>query len=297
MSSLICGAGNLTANIAGSCGPVGGVGKKVYIFNKDGINVSYNADGSVSGVTLNTCAKGYTFTGYVEGNNTVQEMTRVNSAPFYNPSVILRGSYSTQAQLNAVNSMLKASELVAFVEENSGETYRFNVFGLVAGLTSSGAPVNSNQNKNEPKMFEATLSGTEPDLAPYFVPAGATTHAAVVAVLEGLTTLASPSGVLFVETGNNGYSFESGDTITIKGCGFIGVTNVSIGGRSTNPSTGSGYNSTMVVEDDNTITIQIGSDGGATNTTNGAAVTLTKPGGNITYTNPVSIFIRSVGSL
>lgn len=293
--NLSCGNLELLNNVDVACAQPAGLGETIYAFNYKDIVPGFDDDGNVTAITLRPCAKGYVIEGKFGANSFTGEMSLVTGSPVFAPNPVLRGAYSTPAQRNRLNKLAKASRLVLIFENNGNMADRYRIAGITNGVRATSFVDNIPMEAAELTGFEMTFTGVETDMLAYLLPTGADTYVEQTDYIKARTSLASPAAVTEVLTGDNGFNFTTGDTITIKGCGFTGVTNVAIGGRSTNPSTGTSYNSDMTVVDDNTITILIGSKTGTTDVTNSTAVTLTRAIGNLTFTNPISIQIQCVG--
>lgn len=286
----ICG--NILANtdLTASCGPVGGIGKTIYVFNWDELSFGYSTTGDVTGITFKSgCFKGYKVTTRHDANQTAEDMALVNGAPLFNQTVTLRGAVDGPEPRWQLNNLAKAERLLVVAQENGDNTNRYKVYGLSNGLRTTAFSLASNQNAADLSGFEMGITGTTSDIAPYLLPTSQTTPALQEAYLDGLTVGRVTAGITSVLQGEAGYQFSTGDTITVRGCGFTGATSVVLGGR-TFPTTSTAFNGTLTVVNDTTITLTVGSgepDGTTTNT----AVTVNRPVGNLTYTNPSTIAV------
>jgi hypothetical protein len=288
--SNVCGNILLSNDLLASCGPVGGIGEKIYAYNWNDCTLTFDADGNITAIGLSACAKGYVLTTRREANQFTSEGALVNGAPFQNQSVILRGGISTPEQRQDYNQLTKANRLLLVTENNGNEASRFLVHGAANGLRMTASTDQSNQNPADLAGFELTLGGADTDVPAFLQPAGATTYATQLAYLEGTTINRVVRGITRVLPGPNGYTFSGAGTanqIDIVGCGFTGYSagNVVVGGRATNPVTGGTYTSTVAVVNDNLLRVTIvgAGDGGSTS---GTTVSIVLPSGTVTFTSP-----------
>jgi hypothetical protein len=289
----VCGNILLNADLLGTCGPVGGIGEKVYIFNWNDVTPTFDGNGNVTALGLATCAKGYVVTTRRDANQFSSEGALVNGGPFQNQSITLRGAVSTPAQRQGLNQLLKANRLLVVTQNNGNAADRFLVHGVNNGVRMTASTDASNQNPADLAGFELTLGGADTDIPVFLQPTGNATFLLQEAYLNNLSENRVTRGVTRILPNAAGtFTFAGGggnNTIVVQGCGFLGATNISIGGRTTNPVSGALYTSTWVVTD-TTITLTIGGDGGGSSTS-GTAVVITHPAGNISFTSPSSITI------
>jgi hypothetical protein len=192
--------------------------------------------------------------------------------------------------------LIKANRLLVVTQNNGNGADRFLVHGVNNGVRMTASTDASNQNPADLAGFELTLGGADTDIPVFLQPTGNATFLLQQAYLDGLTENRVTRGVTRILPNAAGtFTFAGGGSnnqIVLQGCGFLGATNISIGGRSINPALGATYTSTWVVTD-TTITLTIGGDGGGSSTS-GTAVVITHPAGNISFTSPSSITILGI---
>jgi hypothetical protein len=225
----VCGNLTLAQDLTASCGNVGGVHASVYIFNWNDVTFSLGAAGQVTGVAFrNACAKGYKVTTRDQANEWKAEFSKTNGAPGFTHSLMLRGSVATYLQVEGLNNLLRASRLVAFVQNNSADANSFVVLGFENGIAATNGTNQSAQNAADLNAFEITLSGFDPNLERVVVFTGSTGTADDIVKLDNLTVYRIAQGATAVEPYNNSFTYNEGSSIIIDGCNLKQVTSVDI---------------------------------------------------------------------
>lgn len=141
---------------------VGGVNKRVWIGKK--ANISYTLDGSgyvntVSMAVISSVAtKLYTFTGKRDKNSFAFPLTAGENINTFNHTAVMMLYYSTPAELEALNQLSNADDLVVFMEGNDGKIY---VLGLEKGLNATAGEGGSGVLLNDSTAYTLTLSGEQ----------------------------------------------------------------------------------------------------------------------------------------
>jgi hypothetical protein len=229
----VCGNLTLAQDLTASCGNVGGVHASVYIFNWNDVTFSLGSAGQVTGVAFrNTCAKGYKVTTRDQANEWKAEFSKTNGAPGFTHSLMLRGSVATYLQVEGLNNLLRASRLVAFVQNNSADANSFVVLGYENGIAATNGVNQSAQNAADLNAFELTLSGFDPNLERVVVFSGSTGTADDILELDNLTVNRIAQGATAVLPYDNSYTYNQGSSIFISGCNLKQVTSVVIATKS-----------------------------------------------------------------
>jgi len=172
---------------------LGGVDKLIRIGQLTDIDtITFGADGQILTYTMVTGSSLKGFEGKKEKHQGTYELTTGETVNLFNQAVILALYFTTDAERSAINELVNAEDMFAFVVDNSGqiEAYgisnstllKFDAFGLkgTAG-TGNGTGVLI----NDDRAYRVTMSGNVPNLPMTYKPLVALTVS--IAELDTLT--------------------------------------------------------------------------------------------------------------
>jgi len=169
---------------------VGGVDKRVWIGSKNNILTSTNSAGYVNSITMANVgsipSKLYKFIGKRDKNNGTFAMTAGENVNTFNHTVALALYYSNPTQLEAIQQLCNADDLVVFVQENSDA---IRVFGLDKGMSATAGEGGTGTLLNDSTAYTVTLSGEQRVMPQYFSVNGEiATLASNIAYLDAISS-------------------------------------------------------------------------------------------------------------
>lgn len=169
---------------------VGGVNKRVWVGLKS--NISYNVDsaGYVNNISMGVVGSLpsylYKFIGKRDKNNATWPMTAGENVNTFNHTAVLQLFYSNPTELNSLEKLMNADDVVVFMEQNSGQII---CLGLEKGLNASAGEGGTGTLLNDSTAYTATLSGEQTQMPKYFSINGAVaTLAQNIAYLDALSS-------------------------------------------------------------------------------------------------------------
>ena len=141
---------------------VGGVNKRVWIGLKSNISYTVDSNGYVNSISMGVVgsitSKLYTFTGKRDKNSFAFPMTAGDNINTFNHTAIMQLYYSTPSELETLNQLANADDLVVFMEGNDDKIY---ILGLQKGLNASAGEGGSGILLNDSTAYTLTLSGEQ----------------------------------------------------------------------------------------------------------------------------------------
>ena len=167
---------------------VGGVNKRVWIGLKGNISYTTDSNGYVNTISMATSGslptKLYTFTGKRDKNSFSFPLTAGDNINTFNHTAMMMLYYSTPAELESLNQLANADDLVVFMEGNDGKIY---ILGLEKGLNASAGEGGSGTLLNDSTAYSLTLSGEQTKTPNIFRVNAAASLATNQAYLDALT--------------------------------------------------------------------------------------------------------------
>jgi len=167
---------------------VGGVNKRVWIGLKGNISYTTDSSGYVNTISMATSGslptKLYTFTGKRDKNSFSFPLTAGDNINTFNHTAMMMLYYSTPAELESLNQLANADDLVVFMEGNDGKIY---ILGLEKGLNASAGEGGSGTLLNDSTAYSLTLSGEQTKAPNIFRVNAAASLATNQAYLDALT--------------------------------------------------------------------------------------------------------------
>lgn len=190
MASISCG--ELITGLNPSCtalNKVGGTKKRVYVGQKSQISgITSLSNGDISGFTMNTIgsipATFYKFIGKRDKNSFAFPLTAGDNINTFNHTAILSLYYSTSADLEAIEQLCNADDLVVIMEDNND---RLVVLGWDNGLNASAGEGGSGTMLQDSTAYVVTLTGEQKEAPKYFSTAATATHATNLAYLDSIS--------------------------------------------------------------------------------------------------------------
>lgn len=166
---------------------VGGVNKRVWIGLKSNISYTIDSNGYVSTVTMGNVgsisAKLYKFIGKRDKNSFAFPMTAGDNINTFNHTAIMQLYYSTPSELETLNQIANADDMVVFMEGNDEKIY---VLGLGKGLNATAGEGGSGILLNDSTAYTLTLSGEETDTPKIFRTVAGASISTLTAYLDNL---------------------------------------------------------------------------------------------------------------
>ena len=166
---------------------VGGVNKRVWIGLKSNISYTIDSNGYVSTVTMGNVgsisAKLYKFIGKRDKNSFAFPMTAGDNINTFNHTAIMQLYYSTPSELETLNQLANADDMVVFMEGNDEKIY---VLGLGKGLNATAGEGGSGILLNDSTAYTLTLSGEETDTPKIFRTVAGASISTLTAYLDNL---------------------------------------------------------------------------------------------------------------
>lgn len=165
----------LTIGLDPSCEALqglGGVNKRIWIGAIADIDtITFSANGDVLTFSMVTGSSLKAFIGKKEKHQGTYELTAGDTVNLFNQSVILALYFNDQVERKAINELVNAEDMFAFVQTNAGgiemygvasnPDYDFASFGLEATAgTGNGTGVLI----NDDRVYRVTMSGNVPNL-------------------------------------------------------------------------------------------------------------------------------------
>jgi general stress protein 26 len=117
---------------------VGGVNKRVWIGLKGNITYTTDSNGYINTVSMATSGslptKLYTFTGKRDKNSFAFPLTAGENINTFNHTAMMALYYSTPSELESLNQLANADDMVVFMEGNDEKIY---VLGIEKGLNAT----------------------------------------------------------------------------------------------------------------------------------------------------------------
>lgn len=141
---------------------VGGVNKRVWIGLKGNITYTTDSNGYVNTISMATsgslATKLYTYTGKRDKNSFSFPLTAGENINTFNHTAMMMLYYSTPAELETLNQLANADDVVVFMEGNDEKIY---ILGLEKGLNASAGEGGSGVLLNDSTAYTLTLSGEQ----------------------------------------------------------------------------------------------------------------------------------------
>lgn len=167
---------------------VGGVNKRVWIGLKANISYTTDSNGYISAVTMGNvgsiAAKLYTFTGKRDKNSFSFPMTAGDNINTFNHTAVMQLYYSTPSELETLNQLANADDMVVFMEGNDQKIY---ILGLDKGLNATAGEGGSGVLLNDSTAYTMTLSGEQTQTPKIFRTVAGASLATLQAYLDALT--------------------------------------------------------------------------------------------------------------
>jgi len=167
---------------------VGGVNKRVWIGLKANISYTIDSNGYVSAVTMGNVgsisAKLYKFIGKRDKNSFAFPMTAGDNINTFNHTAIMQLYYSTPSELETLNQLANADDMVVFMEGNDEKIY---VLGLGKGLNATAGEGGSGTLLNDSTAYTMTLSGEETSAPKIFRTVAGASISTLTAYLDNLS--------------------------------------------------------------------------------------------------------------
>lgn len=167
---------------------VGGVNKRVWIGLKGNITYTKDSNGYVNTVSMATSGslptKLYTFTGKRDKNSFAFPLTAGENINTFNHQAMMALYYSNPSELEALNQLANADDVVVFMEGNDEKIY---VLGLEKGLNATAGEGGSGILLNDSTAYMITLSGEQTSAPNIFRVNAAASLATNQAYLDALT--------------------------------------------------------------------------------------------------------------
>jgi len=153
----------LTSGLDPSCealDKIGGVNKTVYFGNLDDLTFTTNAAGYINSVTLSTSPAGYLwkFIGKTMKNNSTAELQVGENTNTWKQAAILKLYYYFPDERAAIEALVTADDLVAFIQTESG---LFEVYGWTKGIRAESATGANGILIQDDTSMTITISGEE----------------------------------------------------------------------------------------------------------------------------------------
>jgi len=167
---------------------VGGVNKRVWIGLKANISYTIDSNGYVSAVTMGNVgsisAKLYKFIGKRDKNSFAFPMTAGDNINTFNHTAVMQLYYSTPSELETLNQLANADDMVVFMEGNDEKIY---VLGLGKGLNATAGEGGSGTLLNDSTAYTMTLSGEETSTPKIFRTVAGASISTLTAYLDNLS--------------------------------------------------------------------------------------------------------------
>ena len=167
---------------------VGGVNKRVWIGLKGNITYTKDSNGYVNTVSMATVgslpSKLYTFTGKRDKNSFAFPLTAGENINTFNHQAMMALYYSNPSELESLNQLANADDVVVFMEGNDEKIY---VLGLEKGLNATAGEGGSGILLNDSTAYMITLSGEQTSAPNIFRVNAAASLATNQAYLDALT--------------------------------------------------------------------------------------------------------------
>lgn len=167
---------------------VGGVNKRVWIGLKGNITYTKDSNGYVNTVSMGTVgslpSKLYTFIGKRDKNSFAFPLTAGENINTFNHQAMMALYYSTPSELETLNQLANADDVVVFMEGNDSKIY---VLGLDKGLNATAGEGGSGILLNDSTAYMITLSGEQTTAPNIFRVNAAASLATNQAYLDALT--------------------------------------------------------------------------------------------------------------
>lgn len=167
---------------------VGGVNKRVWIGLKGNITYTTDSNGYVNTVSMATVgsspSKLYTFTGKRDKNSFAFPLTAGENINTFNHTAMMALYYSTPSELETLNQLANADDVVVFMEGNDEKIY---VLGIEKGLNATAGEGGSGILLNDSTAYMITLSGEQTKAPNIFRVNAAASLATNQAYLDALT--------------------------------------------------------------------------------------------------------------
>jgi hypothetical protein len=167
---------------------VGGVNKRVWIGLKGNITYTKDSNGYVNTVSMGTVgslpSKLYTFNGKRDKNSFAFPLTAGENINTFNHQAMMALYYSTPSELETLNQLANADDVVVFMEGNDSKIY---VLGLDKGLNATAGEGGSGILLNDSTAYMITLSGEQTKAPNMFRVNAAASLATNQAYLDALT--------------------------------------------------------------------------------------------------------------
>ena len=156
----------ITAGLDPSCealDKIGGVNKTVYFGNLDEITFTTTVDGNIDSVTLASSPQAYLykFIGKTKKNSSTAELQVGENTNTWKQSAILKLYYFNQSERDAIDALVKADDLVAFIQTEAGT---IEVLGWEKGIRAESATGSTGVLIQDDTSVTVTISGEETNL-------------------------------------------------------------------------------------------------------------------------------------
>jgi|APFre7841882793_1041355.scaffolds.fasta_scaffold02779_4 hypothetical protein len=167
---------------------VGGVNKRVWIGLKSNISHTIDSNGYVSAITMGNVgsisSKLYKFIGKRDKNSFAFPMTAGDNINTFNHTAVMQLYYSNPSELETLNQLANADDMVVFMEGNDEKIY---VLGLGKGLNATAGEGGSGTLLNDSTAYTMTLSGEETTAPKIFRTVAGASIATLTAYLDNLS--------------------------------------------------------------------------------------------------------------
>ena len=142
---------------------IGGVDKAIYFGNLDELAFTTDGDGYIDDVILTSSPQAYLykFVGKTKKHNTTFELQPGENSNTWLNSVIAKLYFYFPEERSAINALVQADDLVAFVQTESG---LFEVYGWKKGIRATAASGANGILIQDDTSLTVTIAGEEVDL-------------------------------------------------------------------------------------------------------------------------------------
>lgn len=156
----------ITAGLDASCealDKIGGVNKTIYFGNLDEITFTTNVAGYIDSISLTAspAASLYKFVGKTKKHDSKNDLQVGANTNTWKQAVIAKLYYYFPSERAAIDALVKADDLVAFIQTESG---LFEVYGWTKGVRAEAATGANGILIQDDTSMTVTISGEEPEL-------------------------------------------------------------------------------------------------------------------------------------